>query len=604
MMDVAVKGRSNAELNAGVDSSELSQTNQRITSDPLNDILQDESRQSPELNAQKEIEELADVTHSSPRDYKGIRSEYGGNPAMALNPETDLIRLKGMGPAPVLSHQETEIRKIESEIEITERISDLGDLEKATAELEVAAKSSDMSPENLEAAALKIEHSLSKLEQNHDLSSKTINTIAVDRSNREFEARTQELKEKLAEYKIKEDVAEVKEEPKGFWGSVGGFFKSLSDDLGITDIAKGNTLTGALKMAGEITGISDVVRCAGCALKGDWKGAATHGAFALMSAGSIVATVATAGAAGGAVLGVMGLKTAAQQGVKLVVKEGFEVAGKELAERAVKKLTTEALEVAGEKAAQKTVQELNHEIAEYALKNGVKEISPEVAQQLTKEIAEQNVSKVVGEMTEKVVKDVGGDWAKMAVNSPNKFVKEMTELGISKDAAKDMQKLIAKGGADKEVQKIMVESMREPMEKRFREGMKGSFEKTLDQGVSEIKDKFKLSDDVAQGMKKGGREGLESGIQKGVKEGLEKGWKKVFDELRKKDLDIDFGSNIEADRMKLGAAELSSSALSQGALFKGPTEQSRFAQTGKGSRIRGQSGPEVNYQLGDENKAA
>ena len=602
-MDVAVKGRSSADVSARTDSSELSQSTQPITSDPLHDILQDESSQTESLETQVKIEQLADVTHSSPRDFKGVRSEYGGNPAMAINPETDLIRLKGMGPAPVLSHQESEIKKIESEIDITERISDLGQLETATAELEVAAQSPDVAPEDLEAAAMKIEKSLSKLELNHELSSKAINTIAVDRSNREFEVRAQELKEKLAEYKRTEDVAEVKAEPEGFWGKVGGFFKGLSDDMGITDIAKGNTITGALKMAGEITGISDVVRCAGCALKGDWKGAAMHGAFAAMSAGSIVATVATAGAAGGAVLGVMGLKTAAQQGVKLVVKEGFEIAGKELAERAVTKLTTEALEVAGEKAAQKTVQEVNKEIAEFALKNGVKEITPEVAQQLTKELAEKNVSKVVSEMTEKVVKDVGGDWAKMAVNSPNKFVKEMTDLGIAKDAAKDMQKLIAKGGADKEVQKIMVESMREPMEKRFREGMKGSFEKTLDKGVSEIKDKFKLSDDVAQGMKKGGREGLESGIQKGVKEGLEKGWKKVFDDLRKKDLDLDFGGNVDADKMKSGLAGLSSSALSQGVGSKMAAEQSRFAQAGKSSRIRGQSGPEASYQLGDENKA-
>ena len=623
-----------------------------IESDPLNDLIN-----NPE--AQKTIEraqELADVTHSSERDFKGVRNEFGGDPVGSLNAERDLIRLKGMGPPPALSHEANEIAKLQSQVEIESKLDELNEIEVAAAELELDKP--DITPQDKEAMVLEVESKLNKLEQKHDFSAKAVNSINVDRKNREFEAKVEQVKEDLTELKTQPE--ETKEEKGGFFSSAWGFVKGISDDIGLTDLVKGagslakgtaelltvapraamdlykvakgemtgaefverttgnikeavsdlkdggKAIVGAVKLAGEITGISDAVRCVGCAMKGDWKGAAMHGAFALMSAGSIVATVATVGAAGGTVLGVMGLKTAAQTGLKVAVKEGFEVAAKELGERAVQKLSIEVLEAAGEKAAKQTVKELGQELGQLTAKE-LAQMTPEIAQQLSKQVAEQNVQKVVSEITEKVVKDVGGDWAKMAVKSPDKFVKEMTELGIDKTSAKKMQSLIAKGGADKEIQKIMCEGMQEPLEKRFREGMTKSFEKNLDEGIEKLKGKYNLGDDVADGMKKGGREGLESGIQKGVKEGLEQGWKKVFDELRRKKWDLDFKTS--SDKGLSFNTNKTAQGLYEGSAAKGiSAENTKFAQTGKGTRIRGaSSAPSDNgpaYELGSENKAA
>lgn len=353
------------------------------------------------------------------------------------------------------------------------------------------------------------------------------------------------------------------------------------------DIAKGGqAIVGGIKLMGEVTGISDAVRCVGCLIQGDWQGAAINGAFALMSIGSIAATVATAGAAGATVLGVMGLKTMAQQGLKTVVKEGMQVAAKELGERAARSLTKEVLEVAGEKAAKATVQELNKELAVIAARKGLGELTPEIAKQLTKDIAEKHVSSIVKDLTEKAVKNVGEEWAQAAVHKPGKFIKMCEEMGIEKSVAKDMQKAMAKGRCDKEIKEILCKEMEEPLVKRFREGMKDSFEKNLDEGIEKLQKKYGLGDDVADGMKAGGREGFESGIRKGVREGLKKAWDDIFDDLRKKKIHLGMGSGGAA--VEAGTLEEQINAIKRPDLMvtSSKDESTKFAQTGKAVEIR------------------
>lgn len=356
---------------------------------------------------------------------------------------------------------------------------------------------------------------------------------------------------------------------------------------GFSDLAKGGqAVVGAIMIAGEITGISDVVRCVGCALEGDWKGAAMHGGFALLSIGSITATVLTAGAAGGTVLGVMGLKTIAQQGLKVAVKEGFEVAAKELGERAALSLTKEVLEVAGEKAAKATVQELNKELAVIAARKGLGELTPEIAQQLTKDLAEKHVSSVVRDLTEKAVKNVGEEWAQAAVHNPKQFISMCQEMGIEKSVAKDMQKAMAKGRCDKEIKNILCAEMEEPLVQRFRAGMKDTFEKNLDEGIDNLKKKYGFGDDVADGMKAGGREGFESGIRKGVREGLKKAWDEIFDDLRKKKMHLGLGGAGVENQAGTLEEQINTVQRPNLKATSSSDESTKFAQTGKAVEIR------------------
>lgn len=622
MMDVTVS--SNRRSDTG--SVNLGQT-EAIARIDQNDPLLDLERQ------QQENRTLAEVAHSSERDFKGVRDEYGGKATASATISQESLRAQNMGPAPVLSQQAVVKEQLKAEVGAKDNLEQLKEVEKLTSQL--ASKNADTNFGDKEVAAKQIEQDLKALQAKYNLSDDAM-TIVVDRYKSQFEEKTKQVYENLAWYE--KAYYNTKDAIGGVTSSVWSFAKGISDDLGLTQLAKGagslvkgaveltlvgpkaavdlykvatgeitvgemvdrtkgnlkeafsdlaqggQAVVGAVKLIGEVSGISDAVRCVGCAIKGDWKGAAMYGAFAVLSAGSIVATVATAGAAGGAVLGVMGMKTAAQQGVKVAVKEGFEVAAKELAEKACQKLGTEVLEATAEKAAQQTVKELGKELGQLTAKE-LSQLTPDIAQQLTKEIAEKHVQKGVSELTEKVIKDVGGEWAQKAIKNPNQFVKEMTELGVEKKTAKEMQKLIAKGGSDKEIQKILCEGMQAPLEKRFRDGMTKTFEKNLDEGISKLKDKYKLGDDVTEGMRKGGREGLESGIQKGVKEGLEKGWKKVFDELRKKKFDLDLSMNSQAIKSSANLNSEKGLNVSRAGLSYS-AEQTRFAVTGEAVDIR------------------
>jgi hypothetical protein len=160
---------------------------------------------------------------------------------------------------------------------------------------------------------------------------------------------------------------------------VGSFLKSMSDSLGLTDLAVGigrccrgdfagglQALKGGGKLFLETTGIADLygaVKHGGMALycltKGDREAALAHfgqavmhGAFAAMSIGSIAATVATGGVAAGAIVGVMMLRTTVKQAAKQVaetaVKEFFKQGGREIGQKLVgeiaKDLTSETLQ--------------------------------------------------------------------------------------------------------------------------------------------------------------------------------------------------------------------------------------------------------------------
>ncbi len=155
--------------------------------------------------------------------------------------------------------------------------------------------------------------------------------------------------------------------PGAALSAVWGGIRAISDSMGVTDIVRGvgrmftgdfagglEALKGGARLLCEVTGLADAwgaVKHLGLGVyalgQGDKAGfyvhvgqAAMHGAFAAMSIGSIAATVATGGAAAGAVVGVVllrqSLKSAAKTVLKTAAKEFLECAGKEIGEKVVK----------------------------------------------------------------------------------------------------------------------------------------------------------------------------------------------------------------------------------------------------------------------------
>ena len=201
--------------------------------------------------------------------------------------------------------------------------------------------------------------------------------------------------------------------------TAGSFLKSVSDSIGLTDLAVGlyhNTvmvphllydlglcaigkqtlagafsnaahhmsqsaraLIGAVKCLGEVTGITDALMAGKHivhALAAYGRGedmqalahlgqAAMHGTFAVMSAGAIAATVATGGAAAGSVAAVMAGRMAAKEAAKAVLKtaakEFFEKGAKEIGELALKKLGGEALSLVSKEMGTAAVKELEQQ---------------------------------------------------------------------------------------------------------------------------------------------------------------------------------------------------------------------------------------------------
>ena len=369
----------------------------------------------------------------------------------------------------------------------------------------------------------------------------------------------------------------------------------------------------ALKVVGEVTGITDAYKflkssgqCLLAVANGDMEAAkgyavqaAMHGAFAAMSIGSIAATVVTGGAAVGAVVGVatlrMGVKEAAKCVLKTAVKEGFETAGKTLAKEVTQGLTKEVLQAGAKQAAESTVKELGQELSQVAAKGTLKDLSAEAAQVMTRDIAERNVASVTKEMVSTQVEKATHNLVEKAINpkrglflvDQNKkaFIKECQEMGIEKKAAKEMHSSLRKVGSEAEIKQILAREMKEPIEKHVRDGMKETFEKHLDDGIDGLKGKFNLSDDVAVGMKNGGREGFEAGVKRGVKEGIEEGLEKAFKKARMKSRSGSGGLKIAEGEIHTSKIDQNSGQASDGRLGSN-AEDTRFAETGKGVDVR------------------
>lgn len=367
--------------------------------------------------------------------------------------------------------------------------------------------------------------------------------------------------------------------------AAGSFLKSMSDGLGLTDLAVGlgRLCTGdlrgglqALKGAGtaflEFTGIADLGRAVyhgGLALyylgTGDKLQAAIHGgqalmngAFAVLSIGSIAATVATGGAAAGAIVGVMALRTSLSTAAKQVVKtackeflkESGEQIGKELVENLAKTVSRDVLTQAGEKIATQgvrdlAIQHLGREGAQALLSRGTAdhvraELATKLLQKAGPEAFEQVMEKHGIKVGDRLMKDMGitERVAKLTENfvretrgkSTKDLAEELLEAGVVKNqkeahsTAKELQRILKGAGkaSDKEICEALTEGIMKPLREHVNSAVREGFEKQMRATLKGAPEK-QLDEAIEAGWR-GAERGLEKSMRKavyaGVKEGL------------------------------------------------------------------------------------
>jgi hypothetical protein len=366
--------------------------------------------------------------------------------------------------------------------------------------------------------------------------------------------------------------------------AAGSFLKSMSDGLGLTDLAVGlgRLCTGdlrgglqALKGAGtaflEFTGIADLGRAVyhgGLALyylgTGDKLQAAIHGgqalmngAFAVLSIGSIAATVATGGAAAGSIVGVMALRTSLSTATKQVVKtackeflkESGEQIGKELVENLAKTVSRDVLTQAGEKIANQgtrdlAIQHLGREGAQALLSRGtadhvraelatklLQKAGPEAFEQVMEKhgikvgdrlMKDMGITERVAKLTEQFVRDTRGKSAK-------DLAAELLEAGVVKNqkeshsTAKELQRILKGAGkaSDKEICEALTEGIMKPLREHVNSAVREGFEKQMRTTLKGAPEK-QLDEAIEAGWR-GAERGLEKSMRKAVHAGVNEG---------------------------------------------------------------------------------
>jgi hypothetical protein len=425
--------------------------------------------------------------------------------------------------------------------------------------------------------------------------------------------------------------------------AVGGFLGDLSNAIGLTDMAvgvyrlakagpefavdlarvalgqatlgeafsrlggnlsgAGQAMLGGLKCLGEVTGVIDLAMAVkhtfhGLAAYGrgekqaagaHFTQAAIHGAFAAMSAGTIAATVATAGAAaptiGAMVMGRTALKVGAKQVLNVAAKEFFQAGAKTLAKQAETRvakeamsllskdaggkavlahLTKEAAQELGGKASKAKVSELvgqkamNHLLSTTAVdaahaggkalhelmkKEGVQVLTKETAHAVHRDAMEQSLEGLLkGVKFKEHISDVTLDLLK-SVRDKNakKAGAELAEaLGVSvKEGtamAKEARKALMKGRSDDAIKEELTEGITKHFKASFAEQMegahKGHVRKILNGELEESWAK-ELSEGVEKRAKEIGKgknelvDDLVDAGWDGAKEGIEKTVRKV-----------------------------------------------------------------------------
>ncbi|NLF26011.1 MAG: hypothetical protein GX589_10200 [Deltaproteobacteria bacterium] len=322
---------------------------------------------------------------------------------------------------------------------------------------------------------------------------------------------------------------------------------------------------GALVMTGEVTGVIDVVYAAKYALEGRWGMVAMHAGFAVASAGSIAATVATGGAAAGSILGVMAGRTAMKITLKQATKQGFETLAKELGSKVVaefgqevgkqickelgQEVTKESLHAGLQTALKQTGERIAKEsldgVVEQVRKHGAQALTSEAVQKTTAEAAEKVTETFLKKygLSEIVEKQVYQTLKELSEKTPKKLAASLEDLGISQKQFKQMQQSLKHPKFDKELKQVFEDAIGKPLTKSLQDGMEKPFKDTFRAGLKgELEDEscqkllkamqekgIKLTDgqidDLVEAGWKGCKEGIEKAARKVVREGIERAFK-------------------------------------------------------------------------------
>jgi hypothetical protein len=333
-----------------------------------------------------------------------------------------------------------------------------------------------------------------------------------------------------------------------------GSFSELSSNFVGHLAGVKNGVVGGLTLLGEVTGVTDLFLAGKHACqaviaygRGDMTGVAIHtaqavmhGTFAALSAGSIAATVATAGAAGGAIVGVTLMRQSAKEATKVVLKEAskqfFKAAANELGEVALQKVAGNATEVltkrygaeavlqavekhAGQELAQAVGKEAREAVVNQAVmkellqreareggrdvlkevaRRGPTAVSTEVFESVGKELGEKRTVALLKELKlDTIVKDeVLPLLRNTAESNPKKLAASLSEkFGLSKDEAKQMAKevqgCLKKGRSDEEIKALLEEGISKPLAEKMAKEMEKPFKDTVRSGLKgEMPDVF------------------------------------------------------------------------------------------------------------------
>jgi hypothetical protein len=425
-------------------------------------------------------------------------------------------------------------------------------------------------------------------------------------------------------------------------GTVQDAFVNFKGNLG--QAASG--VVGCVRCIGELTGVTDLglaVYHSANALAAYGRGdqaavtshllnASMHGAFALMSAGSVAATVATGGAAIGAVAGVAMLRTTAKEAGKIVLKtaakEFLQAGAKEIGEQALTRMGKEALQIltketgaavqlTGKEALQALLQVEGRHIADQGCERLVKEIAehgaskalaPEAVRTILAEESEKRVAAllcklklpdVVDDLTFKMLKDVSEGKAKhvakefserfgVTEGEARQMVNQMRSALRSKRSDEAMKQVL-EDGITKEVTQVLRKEMEASFKEQFRKGLTdpthASWSKQLTQSVeAEAKRLGKTTSELADDLVKKGWQGVEEGIERAtraaVREGLERAFKR-FREGHRYRGSFGMGSAVGRQAIKEATADGGSNHADESS-----KAGSQPAEVGSGHRIQ------------------
>lgn len=217
-----------------------------------------------------------------------------------------------------------------------------------------------------------------------------------------------------------------------------------------------------------------------------------HTACAAMSIGAIAATVSTAGAAGGAIVGVAlmrtGLKTAAKEVLKTAAKNFIKTAAKEMGQEVVERLGKELSTEVIEATAREIADQGGRELAEKIVQEGSSEVLTTQTRGVMADVSEQHTERMLRDAN--LVQHVDDVTTELLEGIHNSSVRELTKqleaAGVSnaRGTAKELKKLIKNGKADAEIKEILEENIttavREHLETHMEQAFKTQFRGMLD----------------------------------------------------------------------------------------------------------------------------